>query len=82
MNKNKLSGVIRWYDNLTGEGMIRLDSGHSAWFFACNVVGANSLYPQFVTNVSFESGDKITCVQSEDEYIFKALGFTQVERAA
>jgi cold shock CspA family protein len=81
-NKNKkVTGKIRWYDKLTGEGQIRLSSGESAWFFACNVVGANSCYPQLVTNVSFETGDDVTCEISQDEYIFNALGFINIARA-
>lgn len=77
----KKSGVIRWFDSVSGEGVVRLDDGPSIFFFACNVVGADSCYPQLVKNVSFEAGEKVTCEISNDPYMYRALGLTNVEKA-
>lgn len=77
-----VSGVIRWFDELSGDGCIRLDSGRSFHFFSCNVIGANSAYPELVTNVQFNEGDKVECVISCDPYLLKNCGFTSVKKAA
>lgn len=76
----KVSGKIRWFDESSGAGMIRLDSGKSVWFYSCNVVGANQQYPELVTNVQFEEGDSVTCVVSADSYTFEALGLISVSK--
>ena len=76
----KISGAVRWYDKSSGKGMIRLVSGQSVWFFACNVVGADSGYHHLVTNVSFESDDTITCEISADPDMARALGAINIRR--
>lgn len=78
----KMSGVIRWFDKSSGEGMIRLSSGNSVWFFACNVVGADSQYPQLTTNIQFNDGDAITCEISADPHTARALGACNIRMAA
>jgi cold shock CspA family protein len=76
------SGEIRWFDKSSGEGVIRLNTGISAHFFACNVNGADSYYPQLVSNVSFEEGDKVSCQMSNDPYTFTSLGLTSIIKVA
>jgi cold shock CspA family protein len=78
----KCLGSIRWFDESSGEGVIRLDNGVSAWFFSCNVIGANSLYPHLVSNVHFKEGEKIECEMSNDAYMFRELGFTSIRKAS
>jgi hypothetical protein len=76
-----VQGTIRWYDSLSGEGVIRV--GDTCFgFFACNVVGANSPYPFKVTNVSFRAGDKVTALISEDPDTVRHLGLINIQRAA
>lgn len=76
-----VEGTIRWYDSLSGEGMIRV--GDKCFgFFACNVVGANSPYPFKVTNVAFKAGDKVSGLISSDPDIVRALGLISIRKAA
>lgn len=78
----KVSGKIRWFNESSGDGSIRLDSGVSVHFFSCNVVGANSGYPKLVSNIQFNEGDSVSAEISNDEYLFNSLGLTNVRKAA
>lgn len=75
----RLYGVIRWFDELSGAGMIRLDNGESIHFFSCNVNGADSMYPQLVSNIKLEAGQRITGVLDSDSYMVKELGLHTIE---
>lgn len=75
-------GKIRWFDKLSGTGTIRLVSGHTVMFYACNVVGANSYYHQLVTNVQFTEGQMVSLEISSDPYTFKELGATSIKLIA
>lgn len=80
-NKNsKVIGKIRWYDKSSGTGYIRLKNGRSAHFYSCNVDGADSLYPEMVTNIDFKEEDEVTCEISADAYMFKSLGFINIKK--
>lgn len=37
-------GLVRWFDKNSGEGMIRGDDGKSHWVYACNILGAKTLF--------------------------------------
>ena len=79
INKNlKLSGVVRWFDEGAGFGMIRLKSGHSVKFYSCNVEGANQQYPELVTNIQLIEGAEVTAELSCDLDTHKALGLTKI----
>lgn len=78
----KLTGSIRWFDKLSGEGSIRLPSGKSIHFFSCNVNGANSMYPQLVSNVQLGEGEAVQCEISSDPYTFRALGAISIEKVS
>jgi cold shock CspA family protein len=78
----KCIGTVRWFDELDGAGMIRLPSGESIWFYSCNAVGANSSYPELVTNVQFKEDDKVLFEISTDPYLFRACGATQIRKVA
>lgn len=82
-NKNlKCSGVIRWFDEGDGFGYIRLENTQSIHFYSCNVIGANQQYPEMVTNVQFEDGEKVEFEITADTYTFKALGAINIKKAA
>lgn len=79
----KLKGKVRWFDKSGGVGSIRLERNDcSARFYACNVVGANSLYEFLVTNVDLKEGDKVEVTVACDSFTFKALGFTKVQKVS
>lgn len=75
-----VSGVIRWFDESSGDGSIRLSSGKSCYFYSCNVIGADSMYPHLVTNVQFKEGDKVECLISSDPFIVEQCGLTSIVR--
>ncbi len=75
----RLYGVIRWFDELSGAGMIRLDNGESIRFFSCNVNGADSMYPELVSNIKLEAGQRVTGVLDSDSMIVRDLGLTSIE---
>ncbi|MCA6566605.1 MAG: hypothetical protein IM559_21100 [Pseudanabaena sp. M151S2SP2A07QC] len=79
LQPKKVKGVIRWFDQLSGEGQIRLSSGASIWFFSCNVVGADSAYPQLVSNVSFSEGEAVEGILSNDPYLVRELGLINIQ---
>lgn len=83
-NKNcRVKGTIRWFDKSSGHGVIRIDkSDASVSFYSCNVDGADSLYPQLVSNIEFNSGDKVTAVVSCDSYLFNSIGLIKIKRGA
>ena|SRR3990167_9452732 len=77
----RLTGTIRWFDKYSGHGSIRLDkTQQSVVFYACNVDGANSLYPQLVTNIDFNSGDAVEFNLPCDVDTLKALGVTHISK--
>jgi hypothetical protein len=78
----KCTGTIRWFDESSGAGMIRLSSGKSAWFYSCNVVGANSAYPELVSNVQFQKDDAVTFEISTDHFLFENCGATNIRKVA
>ena len=78
----KVSGKIRWFDKSSGTGSIRLNSGKSCIFYACNVSGANSSYHDSVTNVSFLENQDIKCELSSDPYLFYSCGLTSIAKVA
>lgn len=78
----RVKGSIRWFDKSSGKGSIRLTNDQSVMFYACNVDGADSLYPELVSNIDFESGDSVEATVSCDSYTFKALGLTHVKKGA
>ncbi len=73
------TGTIRWFDKSSGVGYIRLASGYSVVFYACNVVGANSHYHQLTTNVDFREGQTVSFEISTDPYMFAELGATKIK---
>lgn len=77
-----VEGVVRIFDELSGEGFIRLDNGLSVHFYSCNVEGANSLYPQLVSNIQLKQGDRVTAVVSSDPYMFSQVGLCNITRKA
>ena len=77
--KTLVRGKIRWFNESSGEGVIRLESGKSVPFYSCNVIGADSSYPQLVTNVQFSEGQDVTAKISPDSYLFNSLGLIDVK---
>lgn len=75
------TGEIRWFDALSGYGQMRLPNGNSIHFYSCNVHGADSCYPELVSNVSFERGDKVQFEISSDQYLFNNCGATNIRKA-
>lgn len=37
-------GIVRWFDKLSGSGSIDGNDGNSYWVFACNILGAKTMY--------------------------------------
>ncbi len=75
----QVKGKIRWFDESSGLGAIRLSNGTSLQFYSCNVVGANSMYPELVSNVQFSEGQEVTAELSNDPYMVEALGLISVK---
>jgi cold shock CspA family protein len=42
--KMRQQGIVRWFDRLSGEGMVRGADGKSHWVFGCNLIGAKTLF--------------------------------------
>jgi len=71
---------VRWYDSLTGEGVLReVDTKKSYVFYACNFKHANSMFPHLVTNVSLEKGLTVYGIIPEDIYTLRACGIDQMQ---
>lgn len=80
-NKDQITdGKIRWFNESSGEGVIRLKSGPSIHFYSNNVQGADSLYPQLVSNIKFKEGDSVKLKISSDPYLFKELGAIDIKK--
>lgn len=52
-------GVVRWFDNVRGEGMIDCD-GHTLPIYACNIKGRKTWYPETAC-VYYEEGQVVDC---------------------
>lgn len=78
-NNQQVSGTVIWFNEYSGEGQVRLESGADILFYACNVVGADSPYPQLCTNVQYKDGDKVKAEFPADHYTGKHLGLINVE---
>jgi cold shock CspA family protein len=76
----KVQGSIRWFDESSGRGVIRLDSGASVTFYSCNCSGADSLYPELVTTVQFTAGERVEGTVSADAYTFNSIGLTYIRK--
>jgi cold shock CspA family protein len=79
-NTHQVEGTVRWFDQISGEGSIRLGDGdlsRSIHFFSCNFNGANSQYPQLVTNVQLKDGQRVKATLCPD--MFKDLGLINLE---
>lgn len=55
----KYSGKIKWFDQYTKEGVIRLDSGRSVPFYGCNAIGSKSAFSE-LSCVEYERDTKVT----------------------
>ena len=77
--KTRVVGKIRWFNESSGEGIIRLESGKSVHFYSCNVIGADSMYQHLVTNVQFVEGQDVVAKISPDNYLFESLGLIDVK---
>lgn len=83
LNKDvKVKGKIRWFNESSGEGKIRLKNGQSIHFYSCNVEGANSLYPELTNNIHFTEGQNVEATYSADKYTLQALGLINVKAAS
>lgn len=76
----KVSGNIRWFDEKSGLGYIRLNNGRSIHFYSCNVNDSNSLYPQLVNNIQFNEGDNVTATFTCDRFKGQSLGLINVTK--
>jgi hypothetical protein len=71
---------VRWFNESSGEGVLRdTETMRSYMFYACNVEGANSLYPQLVTNISLNKGDTVFGTISEDTYMLRECGIIDIK---
>lgn len=75
----KLKGSIRWFDKLSGTGQLRSSHG-SLWFYACNVVGADSAYEHLVTNVDFGKDDQVEFTLSADPFLAANCGAINITK--
>lgn len=82
-NDHQVKGKIRWFNKVSGEGVIRMNhNNQSIHFYSCNVKGANSLYPELTTNVDFKEGEDVEATLSSDFYLIKELGLINIEKCA
>lgn len=75
----KVKGKIRWFNESSGEGVIRLPNGDSLPFYSCNCVGANSPYPELTDNIHFREGEEVEATLSDDPYMVECLGLIDVK---
>jgi len=72
--------MVRWFNEVSGEGVLRdTETMVSYHFYACNVEGADSMYPQLVTNVQLDKGCTVFGVISDDEYLLNACGIIEIK---
>jgi len=80
MTKFKCEAEVRWFDKLTGEGMVRLlgddYSGQSLTIYACNINGKKTWFPETAC-VSYGKGQAIQVEVSYDKYATFVTGLTQ-----
>lgn len=55
----RYAGTIRWFDNYTGKGMVRLETDESVIFYGCNSLKSKSGFCDLCC-VEYEKGDPIT----------------------
>ena len=67
--------TVRWFNALSGEGMIRLESGVSLPIFACNIQGRRTLFPGTAC-VSYEKGQEVTVLVEQDAFCCFVHGLT------
>lgn len=77
----RVKGKIRWFNESSGEGVIRLENGISVPFYSCNVVGADSGYPHLVSNVQFTEGQDVVATIPADLHMFESLGLIKIKAA-
>lgn len=79
MNKIKCNAKVRWFDQLTGEGMVRLTDGEYAGtslpIYACNVEGKKTWYPETAC-VYYDKGQEIEVEVKWDSYATFVIGLT------
>ena len=72
--------MVRWFDESSGSGVLRdTETMVSYQFYSCNVLGANSMYPELVTNIQLEKGVTVFGTISDDEYLLRALGIIDIK---
>ena len=77
----QVTGKIRWFDEASGYGVIRLSTGASIQFYSCNVNGANSMYPELTNNIQFEKQDAVMAEFSSDHFVLKTCGLINIKKA-
>ncbi len=72
------TGIIRWFDSLSGIGSIRMKHGESLKFYSCNVRGADSRYSHLVSNINFTAGAEVNFTLDADSDIINSIGARDV----
>ncbi len=76
------TGKVRWFAS-DGHGTLEdAETGLTFHFFACNFTGADSHYPEHVTNVSLKTGDTLRFKIHSDPFMSRHLGATSLRVAA
>lgn len=73
------TGTIAFFDASSGIGCIRGHDGGFIHFYACNVVGADNVYPHLVGNVFLSSGDAVSYEGYDDEFSSDPLGAVSIK---
>jgi cold shock CspA family protein len=79
----KFTGKIRWFDESSGFGQIRLNElNASVFFYSCNVKGADSAHPELVSNIQFEKDVDVTFDLYLDDEFMAQIGAVNIEKVA
>lgn len=62
--KNLIKAKIRWYDNMSNEGYVRLDDGSSIFVHGCARPACKDIFGN--NDVGLESGDVVYVLIYED----------------
>jgi hypothetical protein len=59
---------VIWFNRKSGEGMVKDSAGHTAMFYACNIPGKKTWFPETAC-MYFNEDQEIEVIQDENGFI-------------
>lgn len=82
-SEKEREGKVRWYAKGEGVGTLEdKETGLTLRFYACNFIGADSLYEYKVTNVNVDTGSTLRFKLDKDPFVSVQLGATYLRMAS